>query len=332
MLSLPRIHLTNSVLFLALLFIVNISRSQGSFQKFFIPSDTFNSKRAWLAGSAAFGTYAIFSVGLYNAWYKKSEQSSFHLFNDAGEWNHLDKVSHAYNGYVQSNAIYNGAKWCGYSEHASVIWGTSISMLFQTTVEVMDGFSSDWGFSWTDMASNVLGAGLFAGQQLLWHDQKFKLKLSAYPKNYPDGFITGQNGNTITYKQRAEDLYGKEFFTTFLKDYNAQTFWLSFNPGIFSESIHDFWPKYLNISLGYGADNLYGGYKNEWADGETHYSILDYPRTNQYYLSLDIDLTKIKVKNNFLRTALHLINVIKIPAPALEYNSQGKLKWHWLFF
>ncbi len=314
------------------LLLFNNSNSQGSFQRFLIPSDSLSSKRAWLAGSTAFVTYSAFSIGLYNAWYKKTKQTPFHLFNDSGEWNNLDKVAHSYNSYIQSNLIYDGARWCGYSENAAIICGTSVSMLFQTTIEVMDGFSSDWGFSWVDIGSNVLGAGLFAGQQLLWHDQKFKLKLSAFPKKYPDAFITGDKGTNISYKQRAEDLYGKAYFTSFLKDYNAQTFWLSFNPGIISTSLNNYWPDFLDLSIGYGSDNLFGGYKNEWSTNGEYFSANSTPRYHQYYLSLDIDLKKIKVKNNFLRTALHLINTIKIPAPALEYNSQGKVKWHWLFF
>jgi hypothetical protein len=314
-----------------LIHVFNNCHSQVSFQRFFIPSDTLNSKRVWTAGAGAFATYSVFSIGLYNTWYKKTERSSFHYFNDAGEWCDLDKVAHSYNSYIQSSNCFDGARWCGYSEKAAIIWGVSISMLFQTTIEVMDGFSSDWGFSWPDIGGNLLGAGLFAGQQLLWHEQKFKLKLSAFPKNYPDAFITGDKGTNISYDQRAKDLYGNAYFSSFMKDYNAQTFWLSFNPGIFSSSINNFWPKYLDISIGYGADNLYGGYSNEWQTNGENF-IARPIRYQQYYLSLDIDLKKIRVKNNFLRTALHVINIIKIPAPTLELNSLGKAKWHWVFF
>ncbi len=312
-------------------FVVVNGHAQSRFQQFFIPSDTLNHKRVWLAGSFAFTTYSVFSIGLYNAWYKKAKQTSFHFFNDYGEWNNLDKVAHNYNSYIQSSNVYDGARWCGYSEKAAVLWGASVSLLFQSTIEVMDGFSSDYGFSWPDMACNLTGAGLFAGQQLLWHEQKFKLKLSAFPKKYPDGFITGDNGTRISYAQRAEDLYGNAYFSSFMKDYNAQTFWLSFNPGIFSKSINTFWPAYLDLSIGYGADNLFGGYKNNWESNGEHFTATQ-PRTHQYYLSLDIDLKKIRVKNNFLRTTLHILNIIKIPAPALEFNSPGNIKWHWLFF
>ncbi len=308
------------------------SQAQGSFQNFFIPSDTLIPERAYLASGFAFTTYTVFSVGLYDAWYKKTRRSDFHFFDDSGEWNNLDKIAHSYNSYIQTSNVFDGARWCGYSETASILWGISISTLFQTTVELMDGFSADWGFSWPDIGGNLIGAGLFASQQFIWHDQKFKLKLSAWPKKYPDLFIVGDQGSRIHVKDRAKELYGSTYFSSLLKDYNAQTFWLSFHPGVFSKSINKYWPDYLNVSIGIGADNLYGGFKNEWQTNQELFSASSFPRHSQYYLSLDIDLKKIKVKNNFLRSLLHIVNIIKIPAPALEYNSLGKLKWHWLHF
>ena len=53
----------------------------------------------------------------------------------------------------------------------------------------------------------------------------------------------------------------------------------------------------------------------------------------QYYLSFDLDLRRIKVKNDFLRTVLHTISFIKFPAPALEFNQKnGGTKLYWLYF
>lgn len=313
-------------------FFLNPVLSQSALHRFLTPSDTLNQGRAWVAGSSVFTGYTVFSIGLYKAWYEKTEQSAFHFFNDAGEWNDLDKASHVFNGYFQSSLVYSGSRWCGFSENKSILWGTGVALLFQTTVEVMDGFSTDWGFSWPDMAANVLGAGLFAVQQYTWHDQKFKLKLSAYPKSYPNELITGDHGNSITYRQRADDLYGKAYFTRFLKDYNAQTFWISFHPGMFSHSLNSSIPQYVNLSLGYGADNLYGGFSNEWNTNGEKFTVNKYPRIRQYFLSMDLDLSKIKSNNPLLRTVLRLFNFIKIPAPTLEYNSLGKFKWHWFFF
>lgn len=43
----------------------------------------------------------------------------------------------------------------------------------------------------------------------------------------------------------------------------------------------------------------------------------------QYYLSLDIDLTKIKTRSKFVKTLGFLANSLKIPAPALQFSTKG---------
>jgi hypothetical protein len=43
-------------------------------------------------------------------------------------------------------------------------------------------------------------------------------------------------------------------------------------------------------------------------------------------------MSKIKLKNRFLNTFIHTFNVIKIPGPALEFNSLGKVKGHLFYF
>ena len=51
-----------------------------------------------------------------------------------------------------------------------------------------------------------------------------------------------------------------------------------------------------------------GGFENEWEkEGERY--VVDsnlYPRTHQFYLGFDVDLTKIKTKNNFLKGILSM--------------------------
>jgi hypothetical protein len=49
-------------------------------------------------------------------------------------------------------------------------------------------------------------------------------------------------------------------------------------------------------------------------------------------LSADIDLARIKTKNKTLKTVFSLFNVLKVPAPTVEWNGLGKLKFHPMFF
>jgi len=55
-------------------------------------------------------------------------------------------------------------------------------------------------------------------------------------------------------------------------------------------------------------------------------------RYRQYFLSLDIDWSKIPTKSKFMKAVFEGLNFIKIPFPTLEYNSLGQFKGHWLYF
>ncbi len=299
---------------------------------FFAHSDSLNPSRVWLAGGFTLASYSAFSVGLYQAWYSKQKQTNFHFFNDHGEWLAQDKLAHAYNSYSQSALCFQGAKWCGYRQPASLIWANAISLLFQSTVEIMDGFSPDYGFSWPDMAANFLGAGFFTGQQVLWGEQKFRIKLSSWPQSYSHSAVHSSGDPVYSFEDRAKELYGSGFLNSALKDYNAQTYWLSFNPEQIFATDWKWWPSFLNISLGFGADGLFGGFSNHWVKNDVLYEADYIPRKRQYYLSLDLDLSKIKSKSSFFNTLFYVFNIVKIPAPAFEFDSSGKFKAHALYF
>ncbi len=165
---------------------------------FFKASPVYNKKRFVYSASFGGAAYVAFSYGFYNSWYKNYPQSKFHLFNDMGEWNQMDKAGHVFSGYFQSLFCYNGAKWTGLSENKSIITGLLAGTLFQTTIEVMDGFSTEWGFSLGDIGANTIGLSAFYLQQKWWQDQRITLKESAWPRNYPNQVFTGSDGKTKT--------------------------------------------------------------------------------------------------------------------------------------
>lgn len=77
----------------------------------------------------------------------------------------MDKMGHLYNGFFQSDLIYQGARWTGINKRHALLYGVGISMLFQSTIELYDGFSPKWGFSWPDMAANGIGGGLLLSRK-----------------------------------------------------------------------------------------------------------------------------------------------------------------------
>jgi uncharacterized protein YfiM (DUF2279 family) len=300
---------------------------------FFQGSDTFDRKRFWGFIGASATAYTGAVLLLDKVWYAQYEREAFHLFDDKGEWLDMDKGGHVLTAYTETKWIYGAMKWTGLSNRKAAWTGMATGTVLQATLEVLDGYSTEWGFSWADMAANTAGCALFGVQQAAWNEQRIVLKVSNTPRNYSNTPIRSTDGSkTSSIKQRTDELYGTNYAQTFFKDYNALTWWLSINPKSFYKDAR--FPAWLNIAVGYGGDNMFGGYNNVWPTKKPEFvlSTADFPRYRQYYLSLDIDLSKIKTKSKFLNTLAKTFNFIKIPAPTLEFNSLGKVKFHPLFF
>ncbi len=298
------------------------------------PADTFHQGRFWTTAACGAAVYTGVMIGLNEAWYADHPRSGFHFFNDWGEWQDIDKIGHSYTTYFETAWSFQGARWTGLPRRKALWLGAGLGMLYQTSVEMLDGFSQKWGFSVYDMAFNTLGAGLFVGQELLWEDQRILLKFSSCPKQYDDLHITNADGASTSLQQRVDELYGTSLPERLLKDYNGQTLWASFNLRAFAKNHeNNILPKWLNLAVGYGGENMYGGFENKWTDEagntfELPQSLV--PRYRQFFLSPDIDLTRIPTKSPLLKTLLFLANALKVPAPALEINTRGKLKWWWV--
>jgi hypothetical protein len=55
-------------------------------------------------------------------------------------------------------------------------------------------------------------------------------------------------------------------------------------------------------------------------------------RYRQYLISLDVDWTRIKTSSRFLKTIFQGMCTIKLPFPALELNSLGKIRGYGLYY
>jgi len=323
------------ILFL-FLFVALISWGQEQKRfEFLIPSDTLNKKRLWAISTTGAISYTGAVIGLNEIWYAQFERSKFHFFDDVGEWQDMDKIGHLYTAFIQSNWSFQGLRWAGVKRRNAMWVSVGIGTLLQGTIEVLDGYSENWGFSVADIGFNAAGCVLFLGQELLWQEQRILMKVSAHKKSYSDFLVSSTDGSLdVTVANRAAELYGSSYLETFFKDYNAQTLWASINVKSFLNNKDSKFPNWLNVAVGYGAENMFGGFENEWPDtGPTYFLDHDlFPRHRQFYLSLDIDLTRIKTKSPFLKTLFSLVNVIKIPAPALEINTLGNIKFHPIYF
>lgn len=295
-----------------------------------IAIDTLNKNRLKLLALSGGSVYVIGSVGLYTAWYKDYPSQSFHFFNDMNEWNNMDKLGHVFSGYAQSELVYKGLKWTGLNDNNAITYAALSGLLFQSTIELMDGFSAEWGFSVPDFTANILGVGSFALQQKTWGEQRIRLKFSTWPKSYENLVLI--DARELRLKERAEDLYGSTILESALKDYNAQTIWLSTNIHSFAPASR--WPKWLNIAVGYGAENLYGGFSNTWIQNGELIDINEgrLQRYGQIFISLDADLSRVHTSSKIVRTLLDIFNTIKLPFSSVEINTKGEVKFHIMHF
>jgi hypothetical protein len=274
----------------------------------------FNKKR--IAGVAVTEAvlYGGSLIGLNELWYKHYPRTSFHFFNDNKEWLQMDKIGHVTTAYYVGRIGIDFFKWGGMDRKKAIWLGGMLGSAYQSTIEILDGYSSEWGFSPGDFAANTSGSLLVIAQELLWDEQRMVLKY---------GFQKSR------YARYRPNVLGSNLQENLLKDYNGQTYWLSVNPASFMHSSNCF-PKWLNIAVGCGADGMIGGYENPaLTDGNGN--TIHFERYRQFYLSLDVDLTRIKTRSVFLKVLFTTIGFIKIPAPALEFNKYG-IKGNWIGF
>jgi VanZ family protein len=258
--------------------------------------------KKWLLPTLAATTYIGGMTFLYQTWYKNENQVSFHFFNDNKQWNQLDKFGHAYTSYQLGKLSYHSFKSLNYPEKTA-LWSSTAGFWLMLPIEIFDGFSPTYGASYGDLIANGTGSLLFLSQQIAFKEQRIQFKFSFFPTSYSD-----LRPNTL----------GESLPTRIIKDYNGQTYWFSSSPSLWiNKQINKQtnFPKWLAFSVGYGANNmLYGSEDQNNQNG--------YQSSRTFYLSLDINWSQIKTKRKGLQLLFGVFDGIKIPFPALYYDTQ----------
>lgn len=297
------------ILFIAFL-LPNYVNSQDK-SNFWQKSDTLNKKRRNSVYITEVSAATLILIGLNQLWYADYPRTTFQTINDNNEWLQLDKMGHIMSSYYVGKLGMQALDWAGESKKNQLLYGATLGFTFLTAVEILDGFSEEWGFSTGDFMANAAGTGLLIGQELLWSEQRINLKYSFH---------------TTKYAEVRPDVLGANFIEQTIKDYNGQTYWLSANLWSFKKDSKI--PKWLNIAFGYGGDGMLSGNVGTFDDP----IFPDQQRYRQYYLSLDLDLTKIKTRSKFLKTVFSTLNFIKIPAPTIEFTTTNRVKFHIIYF
>ncbi len=301
-LVLKKVKIYSFIIFLALCSITGVKAQSDSLQKEKKARTAFV-----IAGSA--GAYVGTMAILASYWYGTDASSDFHFHNDNSQWEQVDKVGHFYSAFQISRVSAGMYRWAHHEQKKAAFYGTLTGIVLMTPIEILDGYSTSYGASSGDLMANLLGAGFFLGQELLWGEDRIKVKFSYSHSEFA--------------AQRPEVL-GSGFFERMIKDYNGQTYWLSFDTYLFTHK-RKAWTKWFNPAIGYGAEAMV------YARDDENRELAGLDSYRQFYFTIDPNLAHLKTKSKFLNTMIFLIDGIKIPSPTLEF-SNGQVQFHPLFF
>jgi uncharacterized protein YfiM (DUF2279 family) len=292
--------------FISLLVLVFLVMSIESLNAQNADTSSFSRKRLQRVVIAETSIYGATMLGLNQLWYKDYPREHFHFFNDNKEWLQIDKVGHSFSAYYLGLVGMEALHWSGVSKTKSTWIGGALGLFFLSSIEVFDGFSQGWGFSNGDMIANASGYLLAAGQQQLFNKQIAMLKVSF---------------QASPYAQARPNVLGSGFSERIMKDYNGQTYWLSFAIADILPFGEKF-PPWLALAFGYGAKGMYGGFDNVWESKGATYDFTSTKREREFYAAIDINLWRIKTKNKTLQSIFKTIGFLKVPLPAYEFKTK----------
>jgi hypothetical protein len=259
-----------------------------------------NTGRLVLVGGLLAGGMTAIHVYQQNGWWAQN-RAPFHVKEDLTYGLGVDKIGHFYGASVLAFVMTNAVQWANVPQEKALWLGSAGSLLFQTYVEVEDGFSS-WGFDRVDFAADAAGAAWPLAQHYVPALRSVSLKMSYRPSPLIDH--AGGAG-----------FRGQKHLM--MDDYEGQTFWLAASPkGILPDAMKPYWPEFLGVAAGYGARDIAG-------EKGAPYRV--------WFVAFDYDMTKLIPQSSpFLRTLSRALNFIHLPAPAVQVSPSAV--WYGLYF
>jgi hypothetical protein len=225
----------------------------------------------------------IYSYAVQNNLWWKGDKSNFH-FEWQHDWSYAlgeDKFGHFYFPYLASNVYSQAFQWAGVDSIKSIWYASSFAFTYQVLVEVRDGFSKQWGFSWGDFSADFLGASYPVLQNKIPSLRNFNLQISFYPSKR---FNEGSN---------------KAIFDDYESTYN----WLNINIyNLLPEQVQKCYPKFINLAIGHSVEKL------DDIGGGNH----------RFYLGLDWNLEALPLDGWFWNLLKRNFNYYHLPAPTIQ--------------
>lgn len=261
-----------------------------------VPHNRFHATRFWVGTGTIVGTDLAVMAGLNQLWYSGYERTGFHWHNDWPNWKQQDKLGHLVTAWHIARVFGAYGTWTGLSPKQAGWYGFGVSALFQTQIEVLDGFSEAWGASWGDLLFNTVGGALGGLQTADPRWEAVTIKYSYHRSPFEDP---------------TENYIGNA-----LKDYDGISYWLVVRP---HELGATGWPQWLGLSLGHSADGLAEALPTAAS-----------PHQRVWFVGLDLDVLRtVRWPKPWMGTVAGILSFIRIPAPALEVSPRPR--WHWVY-
>jgi hypothetical protein len=246
--------------------------------------------------------YSLSSFYVEYQWWWKGNYRKFQYGNDGFINNYslgVDKAGHFYTSYFYFNALYEFMEWGGFDERTKLLTAIAIPAVYAISIEVNDGFTH-FSFSGYDLTANLTGIGYGVLQRQFPVLKNFKFKWSYYPSGtipLDDKFIIAN-------------------------DYDGHIYWLNVDVnGMLPNGMKNYWPKFLNLAVGYGAKNV--SHRNAWL-GEINSKG---PKTRKFAISLDYNLGSFDINNDFLYTVRNIVDYFHFPAPGIRMINNQKTEF-----
>lgn len=272
--------------------------SVGTSQEAFAQGDSIRASSLVLASLAPAAVIGIALEQNYFDFWRNSDKVPFYFSNDPPYALHADKMGHAMYSYVCADVVKLAYSEAGLDRHTAAWLGFGSSMIAQTMVEIGDGFHGHeayYGFSPGDEVGDLLGASLSLLKEYVPYLNRFDYKIGVWPS----------------------DAYSQGAFRGPLDDDESQFFWLSMD---IHKDMPDWYPKWLNIAVGYGVENLTSSAFLPYRQGLTPKSLV--------YIGVDLNLRNLPIEGKAWKIIAEILSHYRIPFPALQVAPI--VKWHWL--
>ena len=168
-----------------------------------------------------------------------------------------------------------------YSNKESIIYSGILASTYQTFLEVRDGFSRDYGFSWGDISANLIGSTFPILQNVYPILRNFNFKISYQPS----------------------DRFKNDSIRYIMDDYESTYHWLSIDfDKLLPPSVDKLIPDFINLGIGHSVGGLANG-------GNEHH---------EFFVGLDWDIEALPGNSPILQFIKNTLNLYHLPAPTIK--------------